>query len=277
MVHLGHRFFVVEAGELRLEQFFLQVGVVEFGVGVGQLHAVDEQLEPFGDGRVVAFAFGQRANAAGVVDHKDRADQGVFDLGLEDFVFDDIRVAAFGVDVQRLGKFDNCCFVGRVDAGVLLEEIVVGASLERRREVDRLVGPLQLERLADRLDRVADTFFGEVHHRAVIAVRLIDFEHREFGVVRLVDALVAVDAAHLVDTLDAADHQTLEVQFECDTQREIDVERIVVRRKRSGGCTAGDAVQRRAFDLDKLFGVQRLADRANDFGAIQNLGSIPSV
>ena len=35
-----------------LEERFLQERVVQLGVGVGQLHPVDEQLEPLGHGRV---------------------------------------------------------------------------------------------------------------------------------------------------------------------------------------------------------------------------------
>ena len=54
VVHLRHRVFFRQAGELRAEQVFLQPRVVQFGVGVRHFHAVDEQLEPLGDRRVAA-------------------------------------------------------------------------------------------------------------------------------------------------------------------------------------------------------------------------------
>ena len=102
---------------------------------------------------------------------------------------------------------------------------------------------------------------GQVHHRAVVAVGLVDLEHREFGVVPRADAFVAVDAAQLVDPLHAADQQPLEVQLQGDPQEQVDVERVVVRRERPGRGAAGDRVQRRAFDLDEAPVAERVADR----------------
>ena len=67
VVHLGHRVLFRQARKLRLEQLLLQVGIVQLGVGVGDFHAVDEQLESLGDGRVVCLALGQRADAGRVV------------------------------------------------------------------------------------------------------------------------------------------------------------------------------------------------------------------
>ena len=92
---------------------------------------------------------------------------------------------------------------------------------------------------------------GQVHHRVVVAVGLIDLEHREFGVVALADAFVAVHATELEHALDAADHQSLQVQFQRDPQVEVDVERVVVRFERPRSRAAGDRVQRWAFDFDK--------------------------
>ena len=83
----------------------------------------------------------------------------------------------------------------------------------------------------------------------VVAVGLVQLQHREFGVVPRADALVAEDPADLVDLLDAADQQPLQVQLQGDAQEQVDVERVVVRDERPGRGPAGDGVQRRRLDL----------------------------
>ena len=146
--------------------------------------------------------------------------------------------------------------VGRIDAGVLGEQLVVRLAGKRRREVDRLVAPRQHERLARRADRLDDARLGEVHHRAVVAVGLVGLEHRELGIVPRADAFVAIDAAQLVDPLHAADQQPLEVQLQRDPQEQVDVERVVMRLERPGRGAAGDRVQRRPFDFDEAAAVR---------------------
>ena len=79
-----------------------------------------------------------------------------------------------------------------------------------------------------------------------------------------VDAFVAIDAAQLIHPLDAAHHQPLEVQFQGDTEKEVDIEGIVVRGEGPRGGAAGDGVQRRAFDLDEAFARECVADRLHD-------------
>ena len=79
-----------------------------------------------------------------------------------------------------------------------------------------------------------------------------------------VDPLVAIDAAQLVDPLDAAHQQPLQVQLQGDSQVEVDIQGVVMGRKRPGGRPAGDRVQRRPFDLDEPAAGQRVADRLHD-------------
>ena len=62
----------------------------------------------------------------------------------------------------------------------------------------------------------------ELHHPAVVAVGLVDLEHRELGVVLPGDALVAEDAADLEHPVEAGDQHPLEVELERDAQEEVD-------------------------------------------------------
>ncbi len=67
--------------------------------------------------------------------------------------------------------------------------------------------------------------FAHRHDVVVVGVGLVAFEHGELGVVLEADALVAKDAADLVDLVEAADDQALEVQLRRDAQVEVAVQR----------------------------------------------------
>jgi hypothetical protein len=97
----------------------LQVGVVQFGVGVRDFHPLDEELEPLGDGGVLLAALGERANARGIVADEDRTHQRVFDLFFEDFALDDVGVFVLGFEANLLGDFLHGGGVLRIDADYL--------------------------------------------------------------------------------------------------------------------------------------------------------------
>ena len=93
---------------------------------------------------------------------------------------------------------------------------------------------------------------GQRRHRPVVAVRLVDLEHRELGAVRGVDALVAEVAADLVDPVQAADDQPLEVELDRDAQVHRLVERVEVRENGRAaappcsGCSSGVSTSRKS-------------------------------
>ena len=76
------------------------------------------------------------------------------------------------------------------------------------------------------------------------------------------DALVAEVLADLVDALEAADDQALEVELGGDPQVERLVELVVVRRERPRERAAVARLQDRRLDLDEAVLVERAADRA---------------
>ena len=114
-----------------------------------------------------------------------------------------------------------------------------------------------------------DQLFGQVHHRAVVAVRLIDFQHREFGVVPGVNSFVTVDPAQFVHPLDPSDQEPFEVQLQGDSQEQVDIQGVVVRNERPRGSPARDRVQGRPLDFHEPFRGQRAADRVDDLGPFQ--------
>ena len=95
----------------------------------------------------------------------------------------------------------------------------------------------------------------------VVGVGLVPLEHRELGVVLVGDALVAEVLAELVDALEAADDQALEVELGGDPQVEVGIELVRVRHERAGERAAVTRLEDRGLDLDEALVVERAADR----------------
>ena len=66
------------------------------------------------------------------------------------------------------------------------------------------------------------------------------------------DALVAEVAVDLVDALEAAHHQALEVQLRGDAHEEVDVERVVVRGEGPRRRARDQRVHHRGLHLDEV-------------------------
>ena len=104
---------------------------------------------------------------------------------------------------------------------------------------------------------------GHRHHVAAVEVRGVELEHRELGVVHRRDPLVPEVAVDLVDSLEAAHHQPLQVQLRGDAQEQIHPERVVVRDERPRHGPAGDRLHHRGFDLDVAALVEEAPHRAH--------------
>ena len=80
-------------------------------------------------------------------------------------------------------------------------------------------------------------------------------------------ALVAEVAVDLVDALEAADDQALQVQLRRDAQEEVHVERVVVRHEGPRRRAAGDGLHHRRLDFDVAARVELTAKGGDNFGA----------
>ena len=109
----------------------------------------------------------------------------------------------------------------------------------------------------DALDELLDPR----HRVAVVGVRLVPLEHRELGVVLERDALVAEVLADLVDALEPADDEALEVELGRDPEVEVRVELVVMRDERACERAAVARLQDRRLDLDEPPLVERPPDR----------------
>ncbi len=94
-----------------------------------------------------------------------------------------------------------------------------------------------------------EQFFVQLHQVAIVAVRLVEFEHREFRVVLRRDPLVAEVAVDLVHAVKSADGQALEIELRRDAQIQIDIQCIVVCDEGSRRCASRDGMHHRRFNL----------------------------
>ena len=120
---------------------------------------------------------------------------------------------------------------------------------------------------AHALDDARDQRLDELHHVAVVGVRLVELEHRELGIVRPVDPLVPEVVPDLVDPLEPADQQPLEIQLVRDAQVERHVERVVVRHERPRRRAAVERLQDRRLDLEEAPPVEERRIEAISAGA----------
>ena len=134
-----------------------------------------------------------------------------------------------------------------------------------RRQVDLDPVALDLRRAQHPLGDLGDQQLEVVGGLLVVGVGLVPLEHRELGVVLVRDALVAEVLAELVDAVDAADDQALQVELGRDPQVEVAVERVVVGRERPRQGAAVERLQDRRLDLDEAVLVEpaaHLGDRS---------------
>src|SRR3954451_18851396 len=106
---------------------------------------------------------------------------------------------------------------------------------------------------------MCDEFFELIRDVVVVGVRLVPLEHRELGLVLARKALVAEVLVDLVDALEAADYQPLQIQLVGDTQIEVLVELVVVRDERTGERAAVQTLQDRGLDFEEAAAVKPVA------------------
>ena len=165
------------------------------------------------------------------------------------------RLVLGDVDLALLEPALEVVVVGRPEVE-LLQLVDESHALPRRLEVELV--PLERDlRRAERRERdVLDERLHAAHRVLVVRVRLVPLEHRELGIALVVDALVAEVLADLVDLLEAADDEPLEVELGRDAEVEILVEDVVVRDERLGERAAVARLEDRRLDLDEALAVE---------------------
>ncbi len=104
----------------------------------------------------------------------------------------------------------------------------------------------------------------DLHHVLVVGEGLIQFEHRELGIVGPIDALVAKDLPDLVHPLQAAHDKSLQVQLVGYTQVEFRVQRPVVGLEGVRRGASVDRLQHRRLHVQKAEIVEEPPDFLHD-------------
>ena len=268
-----HRFIVTLVGQTHLihETLFLVDGVVELGVGVGQLLAVDHQLETLGQAGFAAVHLRQRRHFHGVVGDEGGLDELAFAGFAEDFV-DQLALAhtLIDLDAELLSHAANF-FLAH------FAQIIARFFLDGVEDGQATIGGFETYGLAvdHRLGRAvhggADAFehaLGEVHHPVVVLVLHIEFHAGELGVVRAVHAFVAEVLADFVHAFEPAYDQAFEVKFRSDAAIHLLVERIEMRDEGACRSAAGDVLERGGFHFRVAGFVEDGTQGADSFGTL---------
>ncbi len=121
------------------------------------------------------------------------------------------------------------------------------------RKVGRRTAVRRESRRLDELPRA-------LHRVAVVGVRLVPLDLRELGRVLVRVALVAEVLRELVDPLEPADDQPLEIELVGDPEIQVLVEQVRVRRERLREAAAIARLEDRRLDLDEALAVEVGAD-----------------
>ena len=164
----------------------------------------------------------------------------------------------------------SCLFQGmdlvKVNAGIFLDGIHHSNSLERFAQIHLHAIVSDHSGSQNLLRHMAVQVLCQVHHSLVICVSLIQLHQRKFRVVSGIQALVAEYSSNLVYALHAANDQSLQIQFQGDTQLKVLIKSIEMCLERSCGCTTCICHQHRGLHLHKSLAVQVFTDAADDLG-----------
>ena len=115
--------------------------------------------------------------------------------------------------------------------------------------------------------QLAQHILSQVHQVIKICVGLVELEHGELGIMASGQTLVAEVAVDLIDPLEAANDQSLEVQLRGNTHIHIYIQRIVVGDKGTRHSAAGNHLQHGSFHFKKIRTVEVAANKVDNRGS----------
>ena len=158
-------------------------------------------------------------------------------------------------------------FADGLSPGVFEHQVDHSLAPVWRRQVDRLTLIRRFERPVGGHRGNHHQILGELHHVLVVGVSLVTLEQRELGIVAGRKALIAKDTADFVNAFKPADEQPLEMQLECDAEKQVAIQRVVVGLKRTRMAAAGNFLQHRRLHVDEPTLVQQTSHRRDDLAA----------
>ena len=143
---------------------------------------------------------------------------------------------------------------------VFLDSFTHGQFFERLAEVESLVAVRHRGVAQNILRQGTEQGFGQLDQIFVVCVRHVEFHHGELRVVANGDTFVTEVTVDFEHTLEAANHQTFQVQFRRDTQVHVQIQRVVMGDERTSGRAARDHLHHRCFHFHKAAAHHELTD-----------------
>ena len=238
---------------LRFEPFALDDRVVQFGEGVADFLASDDQLKTLNNAGLVGVLLGKGRHLGGVVDDEGWLNELWFYKFTENFV-DNLAAADFRVEFKAeiLGGVAKLLFglPANILAGVFGNGVNNAQAAEGWLETDFVAEKGGHFALVDGHGGLAEELFDHLHHPVVILVGNVELNLGEFGVVEAVDAFVTEILCKLKDAVKAADDEPFEIEVVGYAQVELHVERIVVGGEGACSGAAIDGLQNRGFNFE---------------------------
>jgi len=188
------------------------------------------------------------------------------------------------VDQLRPGLVATDVDLGVAELGLQLVDVPRpdAVGLERLRKAHALPRPGEIDlvptegrpRAADRRLRGAfDERLAALHRVAVVGVGLVPLDLRELRRVLVRVALVAKVLRELVDLLEAADDQSLEIELVGDAEVEVLVEQVRAGDERLGEPAAVAWLQDRRLNLDEALAVEVGTDCGDHAGSQERVAA----
>ena len=195
--------------------------IVELGISVGDLLAVDKELEALHQALRRAVFFGQRRHFDRVISDIGGLDQMILHLFAEEFV-DQLAFAHrfVDLDVKFLAQVAQRLFVhaADIDPRVSFDGLEHGQPLVWPREIDLAIAHLHHGAAGHFARHAFEALLHHFHHPDVVLIGHVDLHRGELGIVRAVHALVAEHFAELIHPVESTHDQALEIQLVGDAQ-----------------------------------------------------------
>ena len=176
-----------------------------------------------------------------------------------------IHIHAGGLGCRH--RFFVAIYGHKVYAQSLLHRLGHGHALEARGQGHVLPLPLDIVSTQYLHCRSGQQVLKEAHHVVEVGIGFVELHGGELRVMAGIHTLVAEYAPQLIDPLDTAHDQPLQVQLRGYAQIHVYIQGVVVGDKRPGGGAAGDGVEHRGLHLHVASVLQEAADVADELGA----------
>ena len=270
----NHRLVIALIGKLHLihKAVVLIDGVVELGIGIRQLFAVDHQLKTLGQTGLIAVHLRKRRHLHWVVSNERRLNKRTL-AGLAEDLINELTFAHrfFYFYAHFLSHFADLLFrhIAEVEAGLLLDGIEDRQTAIRCLEIHLIFADLHLGGAVYGDGNLLEEVLRKTHHPVVVFILNVELHAGELGVVVAVHPLVAEIASDLIYTLKTAYNQALEVELGSNTQIHIGVERVVVGDKRTSTCATCNLLQDRGLNLGVACFVEDATHGAEDCSTLE--------